>query len=402
MACVVKIGNEFENLSGYNTFIKDTDPNSKYFKVSKFQETFTAGKNLFLMEGSECLKESTAVKIEIVDVDGGTLYVEPGKGVPDYYEGNSVVLSAHVYDTMPVGPAKITVLGELKDYFDSDGIKRPIPDDWKGTYNVKWERDFYINKNIENATPVIFYKRPTIRIEETEGTIVQQDIPDVTQSGSVQGRGDIPQIGTDIRTWRAGTLYRLEITDGPGFTGSIDENIISVPSLGYSATVKEVLNKNTVLVNKPYVVNNKIAEFPSSPYSSTFEFFDGRTTTDTIVTGSYQRLVFKNIETFAGNLDKVKIYRKSRSDISDFKFLEEVKVADITSDLLVDAASPAGEKSGGAGRFTEGTFTTSWTTSSIQISGSDTFVSFDDDLLFESIKINVPSCLLYTSDAADE
>ena len=391
MACVVKIGNEFENLSGYNTFIKDKDPNSQYFRVSKFQETFTAGKNLFLMEGSQYLKESTAVKIEIVDVDGGTLYVEPGRGVPDYYEGNSVVLSAHVYDTMPVGPAKITVLGELKEYIDGEGILRPVPDDWKGTYNVKWERNFYINKNIENATPVIFYKRPTISIEETEGTIVQQDIPDVTQSGSVQGRGDIPQVGTDIRTWRAGTLYRLEITDGPGFTGSIDENIISVPSLGYSATVKEVLNKNTVLVDKPYVVNNKISEFPSSPYSSTFEFFDGRTTTDTIVTGSYQRLVFKNIETFAGNLDKVKIYRKSRSDISDFKFLEELKVADITSDLLVDASSPAGEKSGGAGRFTEGTFNTSWTTSSIQISGSDTFVSFDDDLLFESIKINVPS-----------
>ena len=391
MACVVKIGNEFENLSGYNTFIKDKDPNSQYFRVSKFQETFTAGKNLFLMEGSQYLKESTAVKIEIVDVDGGTLYVEPGKGVPDYYEGNSVVLSAHVYDTMPVGPAKITVLGELKQYIDEEGILRPVPDEWKGTYNVKWERDFYVNKNIENATPVIFYKRPTITIEEIEGTIVQQSIPDVTQSGSVQGRADIPPIGTDIRTWRAGTLYRLEITDGPGFTGSIDENIISVPSLGYSATVKEVLNKNTVLVDKPYVVNNKIAEFPPSVYSSTFEFFDGRTSTDTIVTGSYQRLVFKNIETFAGNLDKVKIYRKSRSDISDFKFLEEVKVASITSDLLVDASSPAGEKSGGAGRFTEGTFTTSWTTSSIQISGSDTFVSFDDDLLFESIKINVPS-----------
>ena len=149
MACVVKIGNEFENLSGYNTFIKDKDPNSQYFRVSKFQETFTAGKNLFLMEGSQYLKESTAVKIEIVDVDGGTLYVEPGKGVPDYYEGNSVVLSAHVYDTMPVGPAKITVLGELKQYIDEEGILRPVPDEWKGTYNVKWERDFYINKNIE-------------------------------------------------------------------------------------------------------------------------------------------------------------------------------------------------------------------------------------------------------------
>ena len=396
MACIVKVGNKFENLSGFNTFIKDTDPNSQYFRVTKFQETFTSGKNLFLMEGSPYLKESTAVKIEIVDVNGGTLYVEPGRGIPDYYEGNSVVLSTHVYDTMPVGPAKITVLGELKEYIDEEGILRPVPDDWKNVYNVKWEKNFYINKNVENSTPVIFYKRPVVTIEETEGGLVQQVIPEVTQSGSVQGRSDIPSIGTDIRTWRAGSLYRLEITSGPGFTGSIDENSISIPSLGYSATVKEVLNKNTVLVDKPYTVNNKVANFPSSPYTTTFEYFDGRTSTDTIVTGSYQRLVFKNIETFTGNLDKVKIYRKSRSDISDFKFLEEVKVADITSDLLVDATSPAGEKSGGAGRFTEGTFNTSWTTSSIQISGSDTFISFDDDLLYESIKINVPSSSLQT------
>jgi hypothetical protein len=396
MACIVKVGNEFENLSGYNTFIKDTEPNSQYFRVSKFQETFTAGKNLFLMEGSPYLKESTAVKIEIVDVEGNTLYVEPGRGVPDYYEGNSVVLSTHVYDNMPVGPAKITVLGELKEYIDNEGILRPIPEEWKGAYNVKWERNFYINKNIENSTPVIFYKRPIVTIEETEGSLVQQDIPTVTQSGSVKGTPEIPELGTDIRTWRAGTLYRLDITNGPGFTGSIDENIISIPSLGYSATVKEVLNKNTVLVDKPYLVDNKIAPFPSSPYTTTFEYFDGRTSTDTIVTGSYQRLVFKNIETFTGNLDKVKIFRKSRSDISDFKFLEEVKVQDITSDLLVDPTSPASEKTGGVGRFTENTFATSWTTSSLQISGSDTFISFDDDLLYESIKINVPSSSLQT------
>ena len=111
MACIVKIGNKFENLSGYNTYITDTDPNSFYFRVSKFSDTFSAGKNLFLMEGSECLKETTELKIEIIDVENGTLYVEPGRGVPDYYQGNSVVLSSHVYETTPVGPAKITILG---------------------------------------------------------------------------------------------------------------------------------------------------------------------------------------------------------------------------------------------------------------------------------------------------
>jgi hypothetical protein len=397
MACIVKVGNEFENLSGYNTFIKDTDPQSKYFKINKFPETFTSGKNLFLMEGTPFLKESTAIKIEIVDVDGNTLYVEPGRGIPDYYEGNSVVLSSHVYDSMPVGPAKITVLGELKEYEDSDGIVRPIPNEWENAYNVKWERNFYINKNIENSTPVIFYKRPSITIEETEAGIVQQIIPDVTQSGSVQGRAENPPLGTDLQTWRAGILYRLEITEGPGFTGSIDENTISIPSLNYSATVREVLNKNTVLVDKPYSINNRIVNFESSPYTSTFEYFDGRSTTDTIVTGSYQKIVFKNLDTFTGNVDKVKIYRKSRSDIGDFKFLEEIKIKEAKSDLLVDDTIPGGEVEGGVGRLTETHFVNSWSTSSIDIGGSpSSSITFDNDLLYESIKINVSDSNLIT------
>ena len=31
MACIVKVGNKFENLSGYNTFIKDTKPQFRIF-----------------------------------------------------------------------------------------------------------------------------------------------------------------------------------------------------------------------------------------------------------------------------------------------------------------------------------------------------------------------------------
>ena len=42
-------------------------------------------------------------------------------------------------------------------------------------------------------------------------------------------------------------------------------------------------------------------------------------------------LPLKDIETFTGNLDNIKIYRKSRSDISDYKFLDEVE--DITGEI---------------------------------------------------------------------
>ena len=390
MACIKKEGNNFENLSGYNTFIKDRDPNSQYFKVSKFNETFSAGKNLFLLEGSECLKESTEIKMEIVDSEGGTLYIEPGRGIPDYYEGNSVVLSSHVYDDTPVGPAKITILAELKDYFDEDGIKQPIPADWQNAYNVKWEKEFFINKNMKNSTPVIFYKRPVIEIEEVASPILEQNIPSITQTGKVTGLAENPPLGTEFATWRAGVLYRLELSSGSNFNSSMDENTIRIPSIDYEATVKEVINKNTLLVDIPILDDTgKITTLTSSDYTITFEDFSNRTTVESSVTGSYGRIIIKDIETFTGNVDKVKIYKKSRSDVGDYKFADEVKI--VAGELLRDDLNPMSDLDGGFGKLAPGNVTNYWETSSVSVSGSASSVTFDDDLLFESIKFNIPS-----------
>ena len=396
MACIVKVGNKFENLSGYNTFITDKDPNSEYFRVSKFQDTFTAGKNLFLMEGSEFLKESTELKIEIVDVDGNTLYVEPGRGVPDYYEGNSVVLSSHVYETTPVGPAKITVLGELKEYVDEDGLVRPIPEEWKGAYNVKWEKNFYLNRNEKNATPVIFYKKPQITIEEVESVIVQQEIPTIIQSGSIIGRAENPPLGTDLNTWRAGTLYRLERVGGDGFKSPMDENIIKIPSLNYEGVVKEVINNNVVLVDTPFTdSDNKIINnLTTVDYEIEFEDFTSRTSTNSAVTSSFGRINLSQLDTFTGNVDKLKIYKKSRSDVGDYKFTDEIKI--VAGNLLRNPLIPGSDLDGGFGKLTEGNVERYWTTSSIQVSGSDTSITFDNNLLYESIKINVPSSSFQT------
>ena len=391
MACIIKVGGKFENLSGYNTFITDKEPNSEYFRISKFEDIFTAGKNLFLIEGSEFLKESTELKIEIVDVEGNTLYVEPGRGVPDYYEGNSVVLSTHVYETTPVGPAKITILGELKEYVDSDGLIRPIPDDWKDAYNVKWEKNFFINRNEANKTPVIFYKKPSISIEEVESTVVQQSFPVITQSGFVVGRAENPPKGTDLTTWRAGTLYRLERQSGDGFKSSMDENIIRIPSLNYEAIIKEVVNTNTVLVDKPFVdSNNKVVDYLTNvEYESTFTDFAARSSINSAVTASFGRIKLSNLDTFTGNVDKLKIFKKSRSDVGDYKFADEIKI--VASNLLRDPLVPGSELDGGFGVLNEGNVERYWTTSSLQISGSETSISFDNDLLYESIKINIPS-----------
>ena len=54
-----------ENLDKYSVLIQDTDPNSKYFKITELPDTFTGGKNAFLIQGSEFLVADTLVKLKL-------------------------------------------------------------------------------------------------------------------------------------------------------------------------------------------------------------------------------------------------------------------------------------------------------------------------------------------------
>ena len=135
-------------LKNFQVFLNDTVASSNYFRVSELSDTFTAGKNGFLIEGSPFLRGDTEIKIEVLDTNGDPLFTQAGEGIPEYYEGLSKLVTAHVYQTTPIGIGKITILGELKSYIDENGFEQPIPNEWDGVYNVKWEKDIKINKNM--------------------------------------------------------------------------------------------------------------------------------------------------------------------------------------------------------------------------------------------------------------
>ena len=59
---IIKKFSPLLNLSKYQTFINDTNPNSDYFRITEFKETLTGGKCGFLIEGSPLLKETTEIK----------------------------------------------------------------------------------------------------------------------------------------------------------------------------------------------------------------------------------------------------------------------------------------------------------------------------------------------------
>ncbi len=375
---IIKSFSPFQNLSNFSTFIVDSNPNSEFFRITEFKETFSGGKNGFLIEGSEFLKETTEVKIEILDVEGNPVYYEPGKGTPDYYEGLSTLVSVHIYPDTPIGIGKITILGELKQYIDSNGTLRDVPSEWQGVYNVKWERTFKINRNLFNEDIVRFYRRPSISISELVKPIFSKTIPTVTQSGSVEGTALQPSLGSNLSTWTAGTLYKLKITDSSVWTGSVDENIINVPALSYTPTVREVLNSKEVLVDVPYSVGNIVTNFTSTPYTTSFEFVEGQQTTESALTGSFARIQISNLKTFVGDVARVKVFRKSRNEVTDFQFVQESKLE--STELLRDI-TVSNDTEISYGNFSDYNLTNYWVTLSNQHP-----VSVNVDVLQSSLK----------------
>ncbi len=209
-----------ENLDKYNTFVIDTNVNSTYFNITELPDTFTGGKNAFLIAGSNELVADTIIKIEIKDAVGNIIYHEPGEGivsssingesfVTEYYEGVSKVVAVYVYpDTTAYGPCTITILGELSSYYDSNGLLTPIPIDWQGTYNVKWQKSVNVNPTLANTTKIRFYRRPTVSITEIVSPIFRIESGSKVDSGINQSFADVKL--SQLETF-AGDVKRVKV-----------------------------------------------------------------------------------------------------------------------------------------------------------------------------------------------
>jgi hypothetical protein len=389
MARIKKYGNNQTTnlqpqLTEYSTFITDNLLSSTYFRISEFKETFTGGKNGFLIEGSEYLLESTEIKIEIIDVNGNPIYYEPGDGIPEYYEGVSKLVSVHIYEDTPIGIAKITVLGELKTYLDADGTIQEIPDEWKGSYNVKWEREFKVNRLIANEDRVRFYRRPEVSITELIKPLYSNVVAQKTNTGIVSGIPLAPIQNESLAQYSLPTSYLLTITDNGAYnawSSSIVGNSINIPSLGYTTTAEEIINKTQLVVTNPYVDSNGLVQpFVSSPYTTTFNYLEGVNDLATALTGSFAKISLTDLTSFVGDVARVKVFRKSQSDLSDFQFIQEIQLE--ANELLLDLDTTIKNQEN-YGIFTSDIIKDYWVTSSNNLDAT-----FNQTYLYNSVKLD--------------
>ena len=264
-----------ENLDRYNVFVEDTTPNSRYFNITELPDTFTGGKNAFLIAGAPELVADTLIKIEIKDAAGNIIYHEPGEGsmittingeqfTNEYYEGISKVVSVYVYpgDTA-YGPCTITILGELSSYYDNNGLVSPIPLNWEGQYNVKWQKIINVNPTLANTTKIRFYRRPSASINELISPV-----------------------------------YRIE---------------------------------NGLKIN-------------------------------TGINQSFANIKLSNLETFAGDVKRIKVFRTSLGDISDYDMIQDILVE---SKELLTSYDLSGSVVGNTGILTSESFKNYWNTGSL-------------------------------------
>ena len=263
-----------KNLDRYSVLVNDTDPNSKYFKVTELPDTFTGGKNAFLVAGGSELVGDTKIQIELKDSNGNIIYHEPAEGlisssingenfVTEYYEGVSKVVSVYIYPDTAYGACTLTILGELSQYVDENGITQIVPVDWENKYNVKWQKSINVNPSLANTTKIRFYQRP-------------------------------------------------------------------------QATITEILNPIYTIVS-----GSKVAS---------------------AVTQSFADIKLSKLETFAGDVKRVKVFRTSEGDISDFDLIQDILVE---SKELLTSYGLSGSVIGQTGILTSETLKNHWNTGSL-------------------------------------
>ena len=388
-------------LTNYNTFLVDDNPNSTYFKVTEFADVFTGGKNGFLIEGSPYLKETTEIKIQILDVNGDPIYYEPGNGIPEYYEGLSKLIAVYVYEDTPIGEAKITILGEAKNYIDADGITQEIPDEWKSVYNLKWEKTFKVNRLLSNEDKVRFYKRPVVNITEIVKPIFSNVVAQKIQTGSVNGTSQTPVAGQSLLNYTSPTSYLLTTVGNAFWTASVVDTYLEFPNLSYRPLVTEIINDRQIIVQPPYYDEAQgsiavVENFTNEGFTASFNYTEGVDNLKTALTGSFAKINITDLTTFVGDVARVKIFRKSQSDLADYQFIQEIQLE--SNELLIDLESQIKNQEF-YGIFDKENFKSQHPTGYWVTSSNSLTTTFNQDYLFNSVKLdgNLSSNYYYTS-----
>jgi hypothetical protein len=333
------------NLSNLKVDIEDVSFLSEYFVLSEYSPKFTAGKNTFLLNGSDKLASNTQIQIEALDCFGNSLYVEVAKtNNVAYKEGGAIRVAVYIYSDTPYGVGKIIVVS-------SD----------KSNKVVRWIGNMQINPSIQNTSKVVFYKSPTLSVTSTYVPLLTDQSSGYTTTLTntpVTTYAVIPKKNDDYGLFDIGTSpidYRLNFLDNTLIVSSSMKNaLVTVyateldggitTNLTSSNVVTDILDEHTVKLKNPiYYVDNKNKKIVSNITNGSLSAiitnvkYDGRFLTSSSVNQSVAFVTYTNLKTFSGNIYRHKLYRRSLSSAGDFEIIADEPFVD--SQSLIDQST---------------------------------------------------------------
>jgi len=332
-----------KNLLEYEVYIEDTSANSDYFRITNLPQLFTGGRNSFLIDGSEFLRDASKIQIEIIDSKGNTIYQNP---VKDYVEGTSILVSVEIYNDTPTGFATLVIMGEAE--FTTNA--QSVPAEWQDTYNVRWTKQVMVEPGLKSRSPIKFLNFPQVGVEEKRfytvatSSYVTSSIPftaslfPLLNSARTVGYGINAQSPTSFSgDYLNGYITGSIIVDG--ISGSVEllvDDILNVSTsfarrslitLDNGAVVEKILLRSGSYSTPVLTENNSIVT------SSTLLQYGKLSTNATNIPVSYAKLRVANMNTVSGEIFKVRVYNKVSTNISDYKLIADIPI--VTEELIV-------------------------------------------------------------------
>jgi hypothetical protein len=406
------------NLLEYDVFIEDTSQISEYFTVTSIPNSFTGGRNSFLIGGSEYLEEGSEIKLEIIDAKGNPIYQSL---VPTYVEGDSRMVSVEIYDDTAPGFATIVIMG--KTVVTTKG--QPVPNEWQDAYNVRWTRKILVDYDLKNTSPIRFETQPEVLVKENRFFSINSssyDTYNIPFTASLSPLIFSPvQIGYAVDAVPA-SVFTPEHKTGK-FTGSLT---INGTSESIDLPITNILNKDKAFI-KGYLISSPLTDgiikqiyLKSGSYTTNLESnsYDVTSsmklqyyvvnTSSVNIPISYANLRVSNLATVSGELYKFRIYTKVATNITDYKLVADVPITN--EEILVTSSIRGNIPIGDI--FTTPNYQTNWYAGKLQtntgtrkqlylVSGSINYydpsnttnlfvLSSSNDTLLSSVYANVP------------
>ncbi len=182
-----------QNLLRIPVLVEDVRSYSDYFEVSDLNTIFHAGKNGFLLRGSQLLKRNTQVFVEVLDRFDRPVFAT---AVPNFSEGGARLISVEVFQRTERGPGKLVIVGTANRFADLTSI----PEEQTQSPNVRWVVPIVIEPRNENTSKIRLANSPTVTAEEKNFRTTRID-----------------RVTTSDSTYSASVVYDYEVHKSDGY-----------------------------------------------------------------------------------------------------------------------------------------------------------------------------------------